>query len=139
MATGMKRCAAIRAVAVLAAAQLPAAPLSALVAASPQPHVPERFQGEWNRDLEHCGTGIGQDRLVIEADRIRYYESGGRVIAAVTRGHELAIIADMAGEGLQWLGAMRFRLSADRACLTELTAGDARPAGCRCPYALPDP
>jgi hypothetical protein len=110
------------------------------MAAEPQPHIPARFRGEWNEKLENCGTGIDHARFRIEADRIGYYESGGAVLAAVTRGEsELAVIADMSGEGMSWLGLMRFRLSEDQACLTELTASDAatgREAAllrCRCP------
>ncbi len=110
------------------------------VAAELQPHIPTRFRGEWNEKQENCGTGIDHARFRIEADRISYYESGGAVVAAVTRGEsELAVIADMSGEGLDWLGLMHFRLSEDGACLTELTASDAatgRQAGlvrCRCP------
>lgn len=103
-----------------------------------QSRIPTRFQGAWNVAAEHCGTGIEHTRLMIEANRIRFYESGGAVLAVVTRGEsELAVIADMAGEGLHWLGLMQFRLSGDGACLTEVTAAHGPLVRCRCPSSLP--
>ena len=99
--------------------------------------IPERFRGEWNQNLAWCGTGIGHARFRLDADRIRFYESGGPVLAVVTRGtSDLAVIADMAGEGNQWLGLMQFRLSADGACLTEVNAAYDAPVRCRCPSDL---
>lgn len=73
----------------------------------PTAQVPARFQGYWS---QNCDIDYAESRLLIEADRIHFYESGGAIRAAVVRGEEIALIVDMAGEGEEWLGIMKFQL-----------------------------
>ena len=93
-------------------------------AAEPQRTVPARFQGEWNSNLEHCGTGLNDSRLRISADRIRFYESDGPIKAVVTQGEfDLALTTELSGEGETWLSRNLFRLSADHMSITDITDG----------------
>lgn len=104
------------------------------LAADQQKTVPARFQGEWNSNLKHCGTGLNDSRLRIAADRIRFYESGGPIRAVVTQGEfDLALIAELSGEGEVWLSYSHFRLSADHTYLTNVTNGDSGLVRYLCP------
>ena len=95
--------------------------------------VPARFVGEWVADLKRCGTDRDDSRLRLDADRVRFHESGGPIRAVVARGEsEIALIAELSGEGETWLACHRFRLSADRERLIDAT-GEAEFARYRCP------
>ena len=95
--------------------------------------VPARFLGEWNSSLKQCGTDRNDSRLRLDADRIRFHESGGPIRAVVTQGElELALIVELSGEGETWLACNRFRLSADHEQLIDVT-GDAEFVRYRCP------
>lgn len=99
-----------------------------------QAAIPAQFQGEWNENLEHCGTGINHARFRIGPDWIRFYESGGPVRAVVTEGElEVAVIARLSGEGMSYLSALHFRLSPDQARLEQLGIGGASVVRHRCP------
>ena len=105
----------------------------AAAAAERRETVPARFVGEWVADLKRCGTDRDDSRLRLDADRIRFGESGGPIRAVVTRGElELALIAELSGEGETWLACHRFRLSADHGQLIDAT-GEAEFARYRCP------
>lgn len=94
--------------------------LAGLCAPAQEPTIPVQFQGEWNENLEHCGTGANHARFRIERDRIRFYESGGPVRAVVTEGElEMAVIARFSGEGMEYLALMHYRLSPDHNRLEE--------------------
>ena len=92
---------------------------AALAAPAPVPRdvqfaMPPEFQGEWNEDRQHCGTGLNDSRLRITATTVRFYESGGPVKAVVRRGaFEIMFIAELSGEGQSWLAAHRLILSSD--------------------------
>ncbi len=102
--------------------------------AEQQRAIPDRFQGEWNAKLEHCGTSLNDSRLRISADHLQFHESGGPVRAVVTQGEsDVALIAEVSGEGETWLLYRHFRLSADRACMTDITDKDAAFVRYRCP------
>jgi hypothetical protein len=74
--------------------------------------IPERWHGEWNEDRSACGTDSNDSRLALSADRIEFWESFGLVRGAFTNGPlEILIVADMAGEGLTWLGSSHFRMA----------------------------
>lgn len=104
------------------------------MAAEQQRTVPARFQGEWNENLEHCGTGLNDSRLRISADRIRFYESGGPILAVVTQGEfDLAVIAELSGEGQTWLSYTHFRLSADHTYLTNISDNESSLVRYHCP------
>jgi len=103
-------------------------------AAEQQKKVPARFVGEWNANLEHCGTALNDSRLRISTDRIRLYESGGPIRAVVTQGEfDLALIAELSGEGEVWLLFRQYRLSADGDYLTDVTDAGSDLVRYRCP------
>lgn len=105
----------------------------AAIAAERQEAVPARFAGEWVADLKRCGTDRDDSRLRLDADRVRFRESGGPIRAVVARGEsEIALIAELSGEGETWLACHRFRLSADRDRLIDAT-GEAELVRYRCP------
>ncbi len=105
----------------------------AAMAAERRETVPARFAGEWVADLKQCGADRGDSRPRLDAYRIRFHESGGPIKAVVTRGElELALIAELSGEGETWLACHRFRLSADHKQLTDAT-GEAELVRHRCP------
>lgn len=98
------------------------------------PTIPAQFQGEWNENLEHCGTGANHARFRIEPDRIRFYESGGPVRAVVTEGElEMAVIARLSGEGMEHLAVLHYRLSPDHARLEQHSPYQAPVVRYRCP------
>ena len=84
--------------------------------------VPERFRGEWNRNLADCGTGNNDSVLKLSADRIAFYESGGQITSAFVSDVEyLAVTARMEGEGETWTGSYRFRLTDAHNTLTDVS------------------
>jgi hypothetical protein len=96
----------------------------AVLAAERQQTVPARFHGEWNENLKHCGTSLNDSRLIIGPEQIRFHESAGAIKAVVTQGEtDLALIAELSGEGETWLTYNHFRLSADQKSLTDVTDG----------------
>lgn len=98
-----------------------------------QTTVPARFQGEWAGSLKTCGAVGDDSRLTIDAGQIRFYESRGAIKAVVTQGEsELALIAELSGEGERWLSLGHFRLSADQKTLTDVTS-DPEMVRYRCP------
>lgn len=112
---------------------------TAIAAPAPLPRdvqftMPAGFQGEWNENRAHCGTGLNDSRLRITADWVRFYESGGPVKAVVRRGaFEIMFIAELSGEGQSWLVAHRLILSSDGTYIT--AAADSGPdlVRYRCP------
>jgi hypothetical protein len=106
-------------------------------AAEQQRVIPARFQGEWNTNLENCGTDLNDSRLRISADHLQFHESGGTVRAVVTQGElDLALIAEMSGEGETWLFYRHFRLSPDETYMTDVTDKDLALMRYRCPKGL---
>ena len=102
-------------------------------AAEKQQAVPTRFRGEWNSSLKQCGTDLNDSRLRISANRVRFYESSGPIRAVVTEGEfGLAMISELTGEGQTWLSYHHFKLSANRAYMTDIT-NDAKLVRYRCP------
>jgi hypothetical protein len=74
--------------------------------------MPDQFIGEWNADVADCGIGRNDSILKIDANTISYWESVGFMQAIVVQGRrEVALIADMAGEGEEWLATAHFKLS----------------------------
>lgn len=117
----------------LVLAGLVASPIAA--AAQAPTTVPKPFRGEWNATLEDCGTGMNDSRLIIGARDVRYYESGGRVLAAVTRGRfELALVLELSGEGETWMTTAQYALSPDGKKLTDMDQSAEQPmVRYRCP------
>lgn len=103
------------------AAEPPADPERGDVAAS----IPARFHGEWNADLDACGTGASETRLRISADRVRFYESAGAVRRVeIVNSRVIDVTAEYQGEGDTWEGERRFTLSDDGNSLTVSNGGD---------------
>lgn len=89
-------------------------------ASPPQTTVPRAFQGEWNMRPADCGSALNDSLLRLRSGQIEYYESAGPLRAAVARGRELALIAELRGEGETRLHVAQFRLSRDGRTLTEV-------------------
>ncbi|MGQ9425257.1 hypothetical protein ACXYTJ_06035 [Gilvimarinus sp. F26214L] len=86
--------------------------------------VPPQFQGEWNRTIADCGTGRNASRLRIGSNWIAFYESRGVIEVFATQGdEELALIAQLEGEGERWSSFRHFRLSEQGEQLTDITYG----------------
>ena len=80
--------------------------------------VPPRFQGIWLQNLKSCAEpGEGYFRL--SEREVIGYESKGPIKALVVRGNELALIAEMSGEGETWLSVDLFELSQDGKTLVD--------------------
>jgi hypothetical protein len=96
-------------------------------AAAPQPDertIPERFRGEWNSSLTVCGTPDNDSMMVVEADRIDFYESSGRVRGAFLDGpDEVLIVLEISGEE-ETSTALRLSVSADGSRITEYSESD---------------
>jgi len=81
-------------------------------ASEPAESMPVQFIGEWNAVVADCGTGNNDSVLEIEADHISYWESDGPIRAIVAHGrYEVALIAELSGEGETWLTTAQFKLS----------------------------
>lgn len=93
--------------------------------------IPDPWIGEWNENLEDCGTGNNDSRLRIERDRVLFYESGGMVRGAFLRGpFEIVIVLDMSGEGQTWIDSYHFVMSASGTYIR--TTGDEPMVRYRC-------
>lgn len=81
--------------------------------------VPREFQGKWNMERSACGNALNDSVLQLRSNKISYYESSGPVRAVVKRGRELALIAELSGEGETRVHAAQFLLSRDGRTLTD--------------------
>ena len=96
--------------------------------------VPAQFVGEWNSNVADCGTGNNDSALELRKDRITYYESEGPLRAIVVDGpYELALIAELSGEGETWMATAQFRLSPDESRLTSINIPGHEFIRYRCP------
>lgn len=73
--------------------------------------VPAEWRGLWAAGKSDCETG--ESRLVIEGDRLTFWESSGRVSRVTGQGDQITIEAEMTGEGEVWKDSFRFVKSAD--------------------------
>ena len=86
-------------------------------------HVPDPFVGYWAGSLDSCGSDTDNLRLYIDRHHISYWESEGPIKAVVVRGNnEIALIAELSGEGETWLATARFELSPDGKRLIDSTS-----------------
>ncbi|GAB2509526.1 hypothetical protein [Lysobacter humi (ex Lee et al. 2017)] len=96
--------------------------------------IPAAFQGEWNSMPKQCGSALDDSRLVISAGTIQWYESRGPVRAVVAQGaREIALIAELSGEGERWLSMSHFRLDASGRKLTDVSNEATPVVRHRCP------
>jgi len=96
------------------------APAGAVAGAQRQPTIPDEFLGKWAGSPAKCGVS-SESSLAIYADRVDFYEGGGRVVAVkeVTE-REIEIVLESSGESEQ-RSLRRFGLSEDGRSLTDLT------------------
>lgn len=93
-----------------------------LSAAESQATVPDRYVGHWAGSRSSCGSDPDDLRLHITSRRIAYWESEGRVLAVAVRGREIALIAELSGEGSTWLATAKFAISAHGEVLVDRTS-----------------
>lgn len=99
--------------------------------------VPAAFLGEWNTEPADCGSSRNDSRLVIERDRIAWWESSGPVTAVTVHGpRDIAVTAEMSGEGETWTTTTRFVLREDET-LAATDASGGTLVRVRCPAAGP--
>lgn len=106
----------------------PSAPTAPEAPAAPQPPeapsgIPAEFQGHWIADLSACATSQHDSNLVVEAERVTFWESSGEVKSVKVDGRKLNIVVAMEGEGETWDGDYTFQLSEDGKTLTDVTEG----------------
>ena len=83
--------------------------------------VPVQFQGRWDANVHLCGRG-GDSQLEIRANEISFFESAGPIKAIVAQGtNDLALIAELSGEGQTYLSARHFQLSEDEQELADIS------------------
>ena len=98
-----------------------------LLAAEPGPHMPPQFIGHWAGSPQACRALADDQILRIEASQISWWESTGQLRAVVANGDsEVALIAEMSGEGDTWLSTALLRLEEDGRLLIDETAGPDR-------------
>ncbi|MFN7109709.1 MAG: hypothetical protein ACK4MY_15935, partial [Brevundimonas sp.] len=71
----------------LSVALMQAAPVAASAGdAAPQKAIPAAFHGRWERDIDGCANVESNQRIVIDATTISYYEDGDTVVSVTARG-----------------------------------------------------
>lgn len=74
--------------------------------------VPAQFIGTWSPNLEDCASGNNDGIVIIEGSYISHWESAGPIRAVVVRNHdEMALVAELAGEGDTRLSTERYVLT----------------------------
>ena len=105
-----------------------------VLAAEPVNSIPAQFLGEWNAVIADCGTGNNDSVLKIKANHISYWESDGPIKAVVVHGrYEVALIAELSGEGQTWLTTAQFKLSPGQDKLVSTTVPGSDFVRYRCP------
>lgn len=105
-----------------------------VVAAEPVESMPTQFIGKWNAVVTDCGTGNNDSALEIKANHISYWESDGPIKAIVAHGrYEVALIAELSGEGETWLTTAQFKLSPGEDRLTSTSIPGSEFVRYRCP------
>jgi hypothetical protein len=85
--------------------------------------IPERFQGEWQRDRAACGSA-DEGRLLVGPGSVRFHESDGALQALHADGQRLDLALLLRGEGQSREATYRFVLSRDGSRLTDLSSGN---------------
>lgn len=113
--------ATIDTVMVFTATPPPAPNPTAPISAQAPPTVPDQFRGIWAGSHAKCGIP-SESSLAIDADRIDFYESRGRVLEVkVIDEREAEVLLESSGEGQVSRSTRRFRLSAGGDSLTDVT------------------
>ncbi|MGB2925278.1 MAG: hypothetical protein WBB82_08255 [Limnothrix sp.] len=91
----------------------------------PQSKIPVPFHGKWDASLEGCSVRGSDGRLVIEANRIQFYESSGPVSEVYVQGDsQITVMSEMSSEGMTEVDTRVFQLSGDRSTITDVTNYD---------------
>ena len=90
---------------------------------APEAAVPTRYQGSFASDAAACDAPGDPTRLTIGSDTIRFHESSGPVTRVASGPSDVAITAELTGEGETREATYRFRLSDDGGTLTDLGSG----------------
>lgn len=85
--------------------------------------VPARYQGRFAADAAACDTPGNPSQLTIGSDTLHFHESTGPVIRVASGPSDVAITAELTGEGETREATYRFRLSDDGGTLTDLGGG----------------
>ena len=86
--------------------------------------IPQSFWGEWNTNLLECGTGLNDTRLLIDARRVRFYESDGEVRRVIFHNSRaITVTGSYSGEGQVWDRTDQLVLSRSRNDLTITSEG----------------
>ncbi len=83
--------------------------------------IPTQFQGEWNMNLDGCGSPLSDGRLIIEPKKLQFYESTGTVSEVMVTGTAgLTVTSEYFAEGDTFTETDSFELSGDSSTLTHL-------------------
>lgn len=73
---------------------------------------PELRRGEWNQELQACGTGLNDTPLRVERRKVCFYESDADVTSATIQNPRAVMLeASFAGEGEVWTDRFEMVLS----------------------------
>jgi hypothetical protein len=94
-------------------------------ASAPDPNatIPDAFRGTWASDAIACRRPAHESRLVLQADRVAFYEGAGPVKSAVVDGNDITVLAELASEGRTEETTYVFHLSDDGNTLTDISTG----------------
>ena len=119
-------------------ASIPSIALASSPQQNPTQPVPAQFQGDWNSKMEDCDTGNNDSALSVDAHWIRFYESGGPILAVVVMGKtQLSLIARLTSaedEKTIWDAPMKFELSSNGAVLKDATSSGEAMVRYKCPH-----
>lgn len=81
--------------------------------------MPAAFHGTWDTDASACAGDSSDMRLNVTRDRLRFYESTGRIKSVAPWGeNQIRVDADFEGEGDVWSRTLTMALSNQAATLT---------------------
>lgn len=88
--------------------------------------IPAAFHGSFDSDGGDCDA-TDEFSLVIEAERMKFYESSGTVSTIESEGQTADVTLNMSGEGEQWTSAYQITLSESGETLSLVGEGMAEP------------
>jgi hypothetical protein len=70
--------------------------------------IPRQLWGQYNADVQACGTGLNHSPLRISWDRMQFYESSAKLEGLLRlRDGSIIVIAKREGEGQTWQSVYR--------------------------------
>lgn len=74
--------------------------------------IPTAFLGEWNEDLQSCGTDLNDSRLVVSPNQLTFYESEATVRnVRINNPRSITVTGAFSGEGESWNRTLTINLS----------------------------